>query len=476
MSEQKKSERAKEKLRCSTGPVHIESTSGANENGEIISVPHLATLAPQDVHGAATAAHVAAQVAPEEPPRDSLESEIQAVEAALAIGLTDKVSHATMPGASELAGVVGDSNAHDEKLADVGVNSNAHDEKLADVVADPYAEEHQWYAACVAAGHRCLAGLPSPLRVAMVRTAAVVGVVFSFLSILACYTSSMYLSSHIGSMGLGLNNNLFINDLVGLDYVGFFVAGAACLTFWSAFFGFFKRTFRYASIALFVGIMVHSVNFHLLVGVPAAVALAVAYVPVLYLVEWVGGAIREALPLHIGSKKLARILLPSVAFPALLMAVSLLYIFSPLNPPGNTDYDPATAPTLAINAVLVLLCTFVPGFVLARGTKSKSAIGSASLSILLQTPVLIGLLLTIGACLVLQFVFKSALAAQPSFAFLAGMGGGDWAQYGGTKALAVLGAIAFAALAASGGGALGAWLNNKFGVKSDEKPLPAELR
>jgi hypothetical protein len=56
------------------------------------------------------------------------------------------------------------------------------------------------------------------------------------------------------------------------------------------------------------------------------------------------------------------------------------------------------------------------------------------------------------------------------------MGGGDWAQYGGTKALAVLGAIAFAALAASGGGALGAWLNNKFGVKSDEKPLPAELR
>lgn len=399
------------------------------------------------------------------PPEPSLEAELRKVEAEVgtkeadfAKGLTDRLSNSANSDAREFA------------------TSMDNSADLAKVVGDPYSEEKHWYAACVEAGHRCLAGLPSPLKVVMVRLAAVVGVVFSFLSILACYTSSMYLSSHIGSMGLGLNNNLFLNDLVGLDYVGFFVAGAACLMFWSAFFGFFKRTFRYASIALFVGIMVHSINFHLILSIPVSIAVTVAYLPVLYLVEWVGGACREALPLHIGSKKLAATLLPSVAFPALAMLLSLLYIFSPWNPPGNSDYQAATAPTLAINAIAVLLCTFVPGFILARTTKSKSAIGSASLSVLLQTPVLVGLLLTIGACLALGMVYQTGIPSQPDFLWMQGFGGGDWAHSGGTKALSVFGGIAFAALSAFCGGALGAWCNNTFGVKANEKPLHSELR
>ncbi len=305
----------------------------------------------------------------------------------------------------------------------------------------------------------------------MFRTLAVVGVVFSFLSILACYTSSIYLSSHFGQFGLGLTNNIFINDLVGLDYVGFFVAGASCLMFWSAFFGFFKRTFRYVGIALFMGIMSYSVNFHLMIGVPAAAAFAVAYLPVLYLVEWIGGACREALPMHIGSKKLANVLVPAVAFPALAMGLSILYVLSPLNPPGIPKYEDGTLFSLSINVILVLLCGFIPGFVLARSTNSKSPIGSATLSTLLQTPVLIGLLLTALACVILSWLFGSNFAAQPAFSFLAGMGGGDWTRFGGLKALALLGGLLFAVVAAAAGGALGAWCNLLWGDKTDEKPV-----
>ncbi|HIA54359.1 MAG TPA: hypothetical protein EYN91_20115 [Candidatus Melainabacteria bacterium] len=444
MSGQKEKNSADQKLHSSVGPTIVESSADCDAKAEIA---------------------LALQSVPPTPLDTSLEADLRKVEAEVgtkeadfAKGLTDRLSNSANSDAREFA------------------TSMDNSADLAKVVGDPYSEEKHWYAACLEAGHRCLAGLPSPLKVVMVRLAAVVGVVFSFLSILACYCSSMYLSSHIGSMALGLNNNLFLNDLKGLDYVGFFVAGAACLMFWSAFFGFFKRTLRYISIALFVGIMVHSLNFHLILSIPASVAVAVAYLPVLYLVEWVGGACREALPLHIGSKKLAATLLPSVAFPALAMLLSLLYIFSPWNPPGNSDYQAATAPTLAINAIAVLLCTFVPGFVLARTTKSRSPIGSASLSILLQTPVLVGLLLTVGVCLALGMVYQTGIPSQPDFLWMQGFGGGDWAHSGGTKALSVFGGIAFAVLSAFCGGALGAWLNSKYGVKANEKPLHSDLR
>lgn len=466
MSGQKEKASAEQKLHSSVGPTIVESSVDSSVElavessveSTVDSAGDSAVAAKVDV---AVELHTVLLAQPElslEADLRKVEAEVGTKEASFAKGLTDKMSHSTKSGARELA------------------TSMDNSADLAKVVGDPYSEEKQWYAACVEAGHRCLAGLPSPVKVALVRTTALVGVLFSFLSVLACYCSSMYLSSHIGSMGLGLNNNLFLNDLKGLDYVGFFVAGAACLMFWSAFFGFFKRTFRYISIALFVGIMVHSLNFHLILSIPASAAVAVAYLPVLYLVEWVGGACREALPLHIGSKKLATTLLPSLAFPALAMLLSLLYMLSPLNPPGNSNYEAASAPTLAINAIAVLLCTFIPGFVLARTTKSKSPIGSASLSILLQTPVLIGLLLTIGACLGLGMVYQTGLPSQPDFLWMQGFGGGDWAHSGGTKALSVLGAIAFAALAASGGGALGAWCNSTFGVKADEKPLHSDLR
>ncbi|PZM78601.1 MAG: hypothetical protein DKT66_23730 [Candidatus Melainabacteria bacterium] len=344
-------------------------------------------------------------------------------------------------------------------------------DKLAKIVGDPHAEEKHWYPAAEAAGGKDLSGAPSMTKIIMFRAAAVVGVVFSFLSILACYTSSIYLSSHFGQFTLGLNNNLFLNDLVGLDYVGFFVSGAACLMFWSSFFGFYKRTFRYLTIALFVGIMVHSVNFHLMIGVPASAAFAIAYLPVLFLVEWIGGACRDALPMQIGSKKLASALLPAVAFPAIAMGLSLLYIFSPLNPPGNSVYEDGTVTSFGINAVLVILCSFIPGFVLARSTNSKSPVGSATLAMLLQTPLVVGMLLTIGACLFLGWLAGTSFAAHPSMAFLNGMGSGNWSNFGGPKGLAILAGALFAGLSAAAGGSIGAWCNNHFRDKTDVKPI-----
>lgn len=463
---QKENEKAKEKLRDSGGPVRVETAEDGNACGEMVVVrQEIDDKADDNADARAVNGNNDSQN-DDTARNDALEAEIQSVEACFAQGLTDKMSHATMPGARELSDVIGDAQSA-EKQAE----KQAELDKLAKVVGDPHAEENHWYAAAEAAGDKDLSGKPSLTKIIMYRTAAVVGVVFSFLSILACYTSSIYLSSHFGQFGLGLTNNLFLNDLVGLDYVGFFVSGASCLMFWSAFFGFFKRTFRYVSIALFMGIMVHAVDFHLMIGVPASAALAVAYLPVLYLVEWIGGACREALPLHIGSKKLANVLLPAVAFPAVAMGLSLLYIFSPLNPTGNSKYEDGTMITLAINSILVLLCGFIPGFVLARSTNSKSPLGSATLSTLLQTPLLVGLLLTIIACLTLGWFASTNFAANPIFAFLSGMGGGDWAHLGAKKALAVLGGVVFAALAAAAGGALGAWCNEIWGDKEVEKPV-----
>lgn len=418
MSEKKNHEPVKEKLRFST------AADSVDERADLVVMPHTSGESSQNV-------------------------------------LTGKAQGIEVDGISK--------DAKDGKAAQLF--HAADSEKLARIVGDPHAEEKHWYPAAEAAGDKDLSGAPTMAKIIMYRAAAVVGVIFSFLSILACYTSSIYLCSHFGQFALGLNNNLFLNDLVGLDYVGFFVSGASCLMFWSSFFGFYKRTLRYLTIALFVGIMVHSVNFHLMIGVPASAALAIAYLPVLFLVEWIGGACRDALPMHVGSKKLANALLPAVAFPAIAMGLSLLYIMSPLNPPGVSMYEDGTLTSFGINAILVLLCSFIPGFVLARSTNSKSPVGSATLATLLQTPLLVGMLLTIGVCAFLGWFAGTSYAAHPSMAFLSGMGNGDWSHFGGPKGLAILGGVLFACLSAVAGGSLGAWCNNHFRDKTDAKPI-----
>jgi hypothetical protein len=68
-------------------------------------------------------------------------------------------------------------------------------------------------------------------------------------------------------------------------------------------------------------------------------------------------------------------------------------------------------------------------------------------------------------------VQSAQLANNPIFAFLNGMGGGNWVALGPTKALALLSAAVLACVSAFGGGALGAWCNNHFRDKKDEKPI-----
>ncbi len=449
MSEEKKSEQAIDNLRCNAGPTIVESTYVDNKAGQVIAV----TDSPQTERSTEQFS---------EQSKDFVETEIQAVEASFAKGLTNKMLNAALPGSGELGSNAGASGTGDEELAKV--------------VADPYAEENQWYSACVAAGHRCLAGLPSPVRVAVVRTAAVFGVIFSFLSIMACYVSSIYFSAHIGTMGFGLTMDGYINELVGLDYVGFLSAGAAILLFWSSFFGFFKKTFRYVTVFLFIAIMVKALTFHLLLSIPIAALWAAAYIPVLYLGEWLGGACREALPMHIGSKQLARVLLPSVAAPALTFLISMLIYCASGAANEPSHYANGTLRTLLINTFAVSFCTLIPGFVLARATKSKSPAGSAALAVMLQTPLLIGLLLTVFACLLLGMIYQTGIPSQAANSWMIGFGAGNWANFGVAKAFSIVGGIVLAAMTAGAGGAFGAWCNNKFGVKADEKPLPSELR
>lgn len=358
--------------------------------------------------------------------------------------LTNKLSHATMPGARQLAEIVG----------------------------DPESKEHQWYEACEAAGEADLSGKPSTLRVVSFRAAAVLGVVFSFLSIMLCYVASVYLGSDYGSMFLKVSTNNFLNDLVGLDYVGFFIAGGASICYWASFFNFFKRTFRYLTIALFIGVMIHSVNFHLLIGIPASALCGVALIPLLYLAEWLGGVCRDALPMHIGSKKLAASLMPALIFPAMAMALTLCIVAQMPAPERNTDYLNGSFLTMAFNTFSVFLCTLIPGFVLARSTKSKSPSGSATLAVSLQTPLLLGLLFSTLACVIFAILSQCGAQSNPAFGFMGGLGGGDWAGQGLTKALAIGGSILVASLSASGGGALGAWWNNRFGVTDDKNPTP----
>lgn len=353
---------------------------------------------------------------------------------------------------------------------DIKAQESAKLERLAQVVGDAHADEDTWLPAAEAAGGKDLSGAPSLAKLIMFRSAVVLGVVLSFFSIMACYVSSVFLASDVGWLGLKLHNDYFLNNLVGLDYMGWLVAGAGALFYWSSFFKYWARTIRYVAIALFIGMAYQTIESHFHLGLALDVASASIYLPFLFLLSWLGQATRDALPLHIGSKKLAKVLLPAVAFPG----GAMLLTFWIISQPGYSqswNYSAGTYTELAFNAFAVFLSTLVPGFVLARSINAKSPSGAATLSFLLQTPLLLGMILTIATCLLLGLAQQHGPSTQAFLSFLSNMGGGDWAGLGGTKALAISAALALGGVSAGLGGAAGAWCNNHFKDKKDEKPI-----
>lgn len=357
-----------------------------------------------------------------------------------------------------------------EPAKDLKEQEAARLEKLSKVVGDAHAGEESWYPAAEAAGGKDLSGAPSMARIVFFRAAVVLGVVLSFFSIMACYVSSVFFASDVAWLGLKLHNDYFLNSLVGLDYMGWLVAGAGALFYWSSFFKYWKRTIRYIAVALFMGMSYQTIEAHFHLGVLADVVFAALYLPFLYLLGWLGNATREALPLHIGSKKLAKVLMPAVAFPGCAMLLTFWIVSQPgYNQSWN--YAAGTFTELAINAFAVFLSTLIPGFVLARSINAKSSSGAATLSVLLQTPLILGMSLTVATCLLLGQAQQHGPATQAFLDFMKNMGGGDWIASGGTKALAIVAALVLGAVSAGCGGALGAWCNNHFKDKKDEKPI-----
>lgn len=346
----------------------------------------------------------------------------------------------------------------------------ADSDNLAKIVGDPHAEEKHWYPAAEAAGDKDLSGAPSMAKVIMFRAAVVLGVVLSFFSIMACYVSSVFFASDVGWLGLKLHNNVFLNDLVGLDYMGWLIAGGGALFFWSSFFKYWTRPIRYVAVALFMGFAYQCIQGHFFLPPVQGAVFAAIYLPFLCFLGWIGSATREALPLHIGSKKLASVLLPAVAFPGVAMALTFWIVSQP-GYGQPTLYNSGTVEELGINSILILLSSFIPGFVLSRTINAKSPSGAGTLSLLLQTPLLLGLALTIATCLLLGPAQQYQLANNPAFLFLNGMGSGDWVHLGPTKALALLSAAILACVSAFGGGALGAWCNLNWRDKTDQKPV-----
>lgn len=357
-----------------------------------------------------------------------------------------------------------------ETAIDLRAQEAARIEKLFQVVGDAHADEQTWYPAAEAALGKDLSGAPTLAKIVVFRSAVVLGVVLSFFSIMACYVSSVFLASDVAWLGLKLHNDYFLNNLVGLDYMGWLVAGAGALFYWSSFFMYWKRTIRYVAVALFIGMSYQTIDAHFHLGVWPNVALAAAYLPFLYLLGWLGTATREALPLHIGSKKLAKALMPAVAFPGSAMLLTFWIISQP-GYSQSCNYAGGTPTELAFNAFAVFLSTLVPGFVLARSINAKSSSGAATLSVLLQTPLILGMILTIATCLLLGQAQQHGPSTGAFLDFINNMGGGDWIGFGGTKALAIVAALALAAVSAGCGGALGAWCNNHFKDKKDEKPI-----
>lgn len=271
---------------------------------------------------------------------------------------------------------------------------------LSKIVGDPFAAEKTWMAACTVAGSQSLASnRNSRTKNAFLSIVALLAAVVGGLNAMLIFPLSYFFAGHVSWLVTAVDMDTFMRASTTPQVLGFYIGLIANAAFWAAALDLrkSKRLHKVLSVMaacltllLYVGAV--SSGSLTLIG---ALILAPLTLGICFGCQGLGSLLREHLPRSLSVPKLLRSTLGGLLAPAILCGVTIALAFS-MTSSGEPSkpYAPATSSALIMVSIMLAYTAMVPGFCMAIASKSKSISGCSFLSVITQSPLLLGLALS----------------------------------------------------------------------------------
>ncbi len=272
---------------------------------------------------------------------------------------------------------------------------------LSKIVGDPFAAEKTWMAACTVAGSQSLHGDNNNSRTKAVLLAILtfVGAVTGGLAAMLLFPLSYFFAGHVSWLFTAVNMDTFMRASMTPQVLGFYIGLIANAAFWATALDsrkskHLRRSLSFMAVFLAVLLYVGAVSSGSITLVGGLI-LAALTLGICFASRGLGSLLRDHLPKSLSVPKLLRSTLWGLLAPAILCGVSIAMAFA-MSSSGEPSrpYSPATSSALAIVSIMLAYSAMVPGFCMAIASKSKSISGCAFLSVVTQSPLLLGLGLT----------------------------------------------------------------------------------
>ena len=262
------------------------------------------------------------------------------------------------------------------------------------------------------------------------------------------FAFALFVAAQLDSFLFGVDIDTFLATLGGGDGFGLLVSFFAAVAFWVSLLFDSKRTSSLLCAMAMVFTALSSIGLGTtFLGTTGGAVFALFAVPGIFGVGWLGRLARESLPKTFDAGKLVRSSIGVLSVPGGLMSMILwLAMYGPRQTGG---YTPANGNTLLVLLVLLGYCVMAPALALARSSQSKSSEACGLLAVLVQAPLVLGILatsLTAGMATVGANLHVISLDAI-------------WQSAGVAKTLILLGTGILTASLAVGAGMTGATIN-----------------
>jgi hypothetical protein len=264
--------------------------------------------------------------------------------------------------------------------------------QLHSLVGNPNTQEHVWMNACVGAGARSLEPSHGLFYRLWSSLTAASGAACSVVALILYFCTGLFLVAQITFMATGISVDNFIRPFAPTDGMGLLVAVAASICFWASLLVRSNIARRFVLVpTTFLICFFVTIGTSTVMGAGLGIMTAILTTLAVIAVGQAGLQCRESLPTSFSAAKLASsgllVLLVPASFSACLLYGAITQDSHP------TTFSNGTSDGLIALSTIFLYCFLVHGYVVARATKSTSKAAGAFLSVLVQTPLLLGFLL-----------------------------------------------------------------------------------
>jgi len=271
--------------------------------------------------------------------------------------------------------------------------------ELSRIVADPATPESRWLAACVVAGDRSLVKTESWLQGLASAFLTLLSGIGIFLTAGLCYPAALFVCSNTLWFTSAIHPDVFLKAQGLTDSFGYLACLLTSISFLMCFLNSWKSGTRSLTCLSAIAIASLTAAMTLVwIGQVGATVLALLAGLGCIVLSFAGSALREALPKSLTTGKLVRATLSFLWLPAATMAYVLSQVAS--RPVATDSFGPASGSDLVFSFFFLAYCIVSASFAVTRASKAQSLKGCATLCIMLQSPLMLGLFLsaTVSFC------------------------------------------------------------------------------